>query len=194
MNSFQEAKIYFNEAVSHCLEADANRSLPLSQAAWELYEKAADNLDKAISIEPSHVIFWNVKAYALRRTGKSQDALIFLDRAIDLDITFVENYYQAALCYFELCNVPYAVEEFQTAMGLTDDAALLKSRLHDDLHEILFGSIFYFVESKKFGSSDELTQMAKDLLGLAEFAVSFFSESDFFSRHLNHLKDSISKG
>jgi tetratricopeptide (TPR) repeat protein len=188
MNSFEEAKFYFNEGVSHCLKADAQRSLPLSIAAWELYEKAADNLDKAIAIEPGHVIFWNVKAYTLRRAGKTQDALMFLDRAIDIDATFVENYYQAALCYFELCSIQYATEELETAMQLTDVADLLKSRFHDDLHEILFSSIFYFIESKKLGSSDELTQMGTDLVGLAEFAVSFFPESDVIPRLLNNLR------
>ena len=70
MSSFEQAKSYFNEGLSHCLEADAQRSLPLSTTAFGLYQEAADCLDKAIATDSGQVVFWNVKAYVLRRMGK----------------------------------------------------------------------------------------------------------------------------
>ena len=192
MNTFEQAKFYFNEGVAHCLEADAQRSLPLSTTAFGLYQEAADCLDKAIATDSGHVVFWNVKAYVLRRMGRAHDAIMFLEKAIELDARFSENYYQVALCLFDLFLVDEALKDLEMAFSQSDDAETLRSRLCNDLHEILHESLFYFCESKKLGQFDDLSEMGHKLISLAEFAVSFLPQADVFPRLLHVVRDRVS--
>ena len=191
MDTLEQAKYYFNEGVTHALAADSLASLPMSAAELEHHELAIQNYDKAISLCADQAIFWNAKAYSLRAMGQAHDALGALDMAIDLDPNFSENYYQAALCFFEFYKFDEAMSDYETATKLSDDGEVLKNRLCHDLHGIITKSLFYQLEVEKMERSPESDEMGIKLVQLAEIAISLFPLSNIVSHDLDLVKKHI---
>ncbi len=191
MDTFEQAKHYFNEGITQALAADALTSLPMSMAEVTHHERAIQHYDKAIAISSGHVIFWNAKAYSLRALGQVHDALGVLETAIEIEPKFLENYYQAALCFFELYMLDEAMSDYETATKLNDDSEVLNDRLCQDLHGIITKSLFYQLEIEKMGRSPESDELGVKLVRLAEFSASLFPLSDTISNDLDLVKKRI---
>jgi tetratricopeptide (TPR) repeat protein len=140
MRSVKAARYYFNKGVRKILDVE---SLGDCEEAFRLVEEAVQDLDKAIEIVPMQATFLAVKGVALANLGATIDASDLFERAIELEPECSEHHYQLSLCYFDNFFVQEGQEIFENALGLVDDKAGQKNRLHAELLKLLEEQDFY---------------------------------------------------
>lgn len=83
------------------------------------YQKAMDDLDKAISIKPTHGLAWANKGSALYKMGgANKDVLTFLNKAIDVTPNEADVYSNRGYFYLENKNYDLAEKDFKKAEEL----------------------------------------------------------------------------
>lgn len=93
-----------------------NRGLNFGKAG--LMEKAIDDFNLAIKINPKYAGAYSNRGYAYYLIGQNGKALDDLNKAIDLDNNFVKAYENRGTLYLETGNKVRAISDFQKACAL----------------------------------------------------------------------------
>ncbi len=100
----REAYKYYDKAVSSVKNDEIEK-------AWRL-------LDKAISIEPKEALFYALRGQILLKKHHEQGALADLNRAIDLNPDFWQQYMSRAIVYESLGKPKLAFLDYQKSVNL----------------------------------------------------------------------------
>ncbi len=82
------------------------------------FQTATDQFDLAIQLDPSKRLPWFNYGYALRRLGRSADALEKYMQAIRVDPLFIEAHHNAAQIYMEGGQLEEAVDHFEEVLRI----------------------------------------------------------------------------
>jgi len=123
----REAFTYLQLGIKKFFGRDFNGALPY-------YEKA-------IEVNPTNPVLFDLKGYSLLRAGRTHDAVAALEHAITLDPGYVWGHYNLALAYWAEGEKDQAVGEVRKAIEI--DPALRKQIRED-------GQFSAFRESAEF--------------------------------------------
>lgn len=108
----------FNDGVAASLRAQEQRERGELLAADASDRQAIAAFDQVLADDPRHVGALSGKALSLAVLGKTQEAAILFQQAIDVDPDFAESHRQLGLCHLELGDVPAARTATFTALAL----------------------------------------------------------------------------
>jgi tetratricopeptide (TPR) repeat protein len=92
--------------------------LGVSQFYSKNYSAAIAAYDKAIELDPTNAVVFDLKGYSLLRTGDSQGAIDVLKQAIAIDRKYLWAHYDLALAYWAVGDTSSAVGEVKQLIAL----------------------------------------------------------------------------
>ncbi len=102
------------ELINQANEAMRNRQYP---QAFEMYDKAMGNLG---DVEVPNSIFFNI-GFAAMQAEKNEEAIKYLDKAIDADVNVSKSWEYKATIYNKTSNFDKALEAFEQALETADE-------------------------------------------------------------------------
>ncbi len=117
----EEAGQRFEAAVG-----DPEMHLRLGNAAYESgeYERAIQDLDEAIRLDPQYAFAYNNRGIAYRLLGQYNRAIQDYDEAIRLDPQYADAYYNRGVAYYNLGQYERAIQDWDEAIRLDPQYAL----------------------------------------------------------------------
>ena len=124
INFFENGNL--NESKKLCLEIlkdepknfDILHLLGIISFKLEDYEKSADFIAKAITINPKDAEVYNNQAFVLKKINKLEDAIKSLNQAIKIKPDFIEAYNGRGHLFVELNQLDAALENFNKAIEI----------------------------------------------------------------------------
>jgi tetratricopeptide (TPR) repeat protein len=86
----------------------------------ELFDKAIEDFNQVISIDPAYYEAYSNRGYAYYFRGQYDEAMKDYDRAIELNQNFAKAYFNRGDLYLKTGNIQLATTDFQKACALGD--------------------------------------------------------------------------
>jgi tetratricopeptide (TPR) repeat protein len=111
------------------------------------FEGALPYYDRAIAVDPTNPVWFDLKGYALLRAGRTDEAVQALQRAVTLDPQYIWGHYNLALAYWAAGNKPGAIQEVTRVLAIDptfrtvikDDGQFLRFRSSPDFLDVMAG-------------------------------------------------------
>ena len=120
--TFQESE----EDLSSLIK-QADEFLNIGECHYELeeYEKAIENIDEAIKLDPEDPYSWDLRGRSKYFSGQYEEAIKDLDKAIKLDPKNSDPFNFRGLCNYELDENEEAIDDFDRAIDLDPNDGIL---------------------------------------------------------------------
>ncbi len=82
------------------------------------YGAAIEAYDRAIELDPTNPVAYDLKGYALLKSGEAEKAVQSLRQAVELDPTYIWSHYDLSLAYWAIGDTGKAVAEVQRVLQL----------------------------------------------------------------------------
>ena len=120
------------------------------------YQEAFDAFDKATKLDPKRYDVWNMKANALSKLGRFDEALSVINKTIDLAPNYPVSIYNRACIYSLKGDKEHALADLKKAISMS--ASFKKSAVSDED----FKSLYDDEEFKKLTATVTIGQKAPD--------------------------------
>ncbi|MEM6298131.1 MAG: tetratricopeptide repeat protein [Bacteroidota bacterium] len=172
MNSIQEAKKYFDQAVAHCEAEKFEEAIPIftkaidafdepaapfynrAKAYYKLgkFEEAVADFGEAIDREPKNPEFYSARGIAHHQIEQQNECLSDMDKAVSLDPENGYRYSSRAFLKARVGMVMSAMKDYEKAIELDPDDAIAYNNLG-----MLQEQLGYEGFQKNFDRADNLT-------------------------------------
>jgi len=125
MRNYKMSYRCFNKAT----QLDPNKDIYWSNAGYSLRHLIPDNntneeyakqaFDKAIEINPSNVISWLNRCYMEFISGDYKTALVYCNKAMELDNKYFIIYFNRGMIYLKDCKYELAIKDFNMFIKLS---------------------------------------------------------------------------
>jgi len=85
------------------------------------YDKAVNDFNKALEIDPNSKFDYHNRGAALGKIGKTDDAILDFNKAIKIDQNYGEAYYNRGIAYMQKDDLERAISDFDRAIKIDPD-------------------------------------------------------------------------
>lgn len=178
--NYEDAKNYFIKCLNiKPNDLSANQNLANSLLELSLFENALDRYEICIRINPKLSKLWCFKGIALKKLKRQDEAIVSLEKSINLDKDFEIPYFHLGSIYRSLKLFEKSIEIYESALSIFNNKEILEviytnlSGTYLDIKNNVFGEDYSKV--REF-AKNALKINPKNYIALNNLAMSYLFE------------------